>query len=253
MSRSPAVDDAAGYALALGDDALVLSQRTAQWLTRAPELEEDVALANIALDLLGQARMLLGYAGEQTGRTEDDLAYLRDEREFTNLQICELENDDFAVSMARLLVVGCYQRDLYRGLSGSSQETIAAVAAKASKEVTYHVEHTAGWVRRLGDGTELSRQRMQRGLERVWPYVEEMFDDAWLADSLLDAGVAVRPSSLRAAAVGAITTVIGQATLVVPEIAPVPGGGRYGIHTEAFGYLLAEFQHVARSHPGASW
>ncbi len=252
MTRSP-LTDAASYALALGDDALILSQRTAEWLTRAPELEEDVALANIALDLLGQARLLLGYAAASTGRTEDDLAYRRDEREFTNLQICELENDDFAVSMARLLIVGCYQRELYRALTTSHEETIAAVAAKASKEVAYHVEHTSTWVLRLGDGTELSHQRMQRGLERVWPYVAEIFDDSWLADSLIDQGIAVRASSLRPAAMNAIETVIAEATLAVPDVGPVPGGGRFGIHTEAFGFLLAEFQHLARSHPGATW
>lgn len=254
-TRLPVVTDPAGYARALGDDALILSQRTAEWLTRAPELEEDVALANIALDLLGQARMLLGYAGEAEGqgRTEDDLAYFRDERDFTNLQICELANDDFAVSMARLLIFGCYQRELYAGLAGSADETLAAIAAKASKEVAYHVQHASTWVLRLGDGTELSHARMQRGLERSWPYLAELFDDSWLADSLVTQGIAVRPSRLRTPVLTAIETVLAEATLTVPEIGSVPGGGRFGLHTEALGYLLAEFQHLTRSHPGATW
>lgn len=249
------VGDVAGYARALGDDALILSQRTAQWLTRAPELEEDVALANIALDLLGQARMLLGYAGaaEGAGRTEDDLAYFRDERQFLNLQLCELADDDFAVCMARLLVLGCFQRELYAQLRHSRDETLAAIAEKAIKEVTYHVEHTSGWVIRLGDGTAESHRRMQQGLDRIWPYVAEPFADEWLADSLVSAGIAVRPSALREPAMGAVAGVLREATLVVPDVPAVPTGGRFGLHTEAFGYLIAELQHLTRSHPGASW
>ncbi len=253
--RRPVVTDVAGYARALGDDALILSQRCAEWLTRAPELEEDVALANIALDLLGQARLLLGHAGEAEGdgRDEDDLAYFRDERQFTNLQLCELPNEDFAVSMARLLIFSCYQRELYRSLAGSSADTLAAIATKAGKEVAYHVEHAAMWVRRLGDGTAESHRRMQHGLERVWPYVDELFDDSWLAAPLVDRGIAVRPSTLRRSVTGAVESVIAEATLSVPQTTAAPGGGRFGLHTEAFGYLLAEFQHLTRSHPGARW
>ena len=244
-----------GYALALGDDALILSQRCAEWVTRAPELEEDVALANIGLDLLGQARMLLGYAAEVEGegRTEDDLAYQRAERQFTNVQLCEVPNDDFAVSMARLLIFSSYAGELYPRLTESTDASLAAIANKAAKEVAYHVDHASLWVRRLGDGTEVSHGRMQRGLERVWPYVAELFDDSWLAPTLIDRHVAVRPSSLRATTMGTIEHVITEATLTVPADPAVPGGGRFGLHTEDFGYLLAEFQHLARSHPGATW
>lgn len=243
------------YALALGDDALILSQRCAEWVTRAPELEEDVALANIGLDLLGQARLLLSYAAEAQGegRNEDDLAYLRDERQFTNVQLCELPNEDFAVSMARLLIFSSYAQELYTRLADSRDESLAAIADKARKEVAYHVDHASQWVRRLGDGTEVSRERMQRGLERVWPYVAELFDDFWLDAALIDRQIAVRPSSVRQATLDTIEQVITEATLTVPDVPSVPGGGRFGVHTEDFGYLLAEFQHLARSHPGATW
>jgi len=253
--RTPAVREVAGYALALGDDALILAHRCSEWVTRAPELEEDVALANIGLDLLGQARLLLTYAGEAegAGRTEDDLAYFRDERAFTNLQLCELDNGDFAVSMARLLIFASYARELYTRLSGSTDATLAAVAQKAVKEVAYHVDHCAQWVLRLGDGTAVSHLRMQHGLDRVWPYVEEIFDDSWLDGSLVSMGVAVQPSSLRSATMTAVERVTKQATLAVPDEGAVPGGGRFGLHTEELGYLLAEFQHLTRSHPGVRW
>ncbi len=146
----------AAYALALGDDALVLSQRCGQWITRAPQLEEDVAIANIGLDLLGQARTLLAYAGTADGRSDDDLAYLRDADAFTNVRLVELPNTDFAVSMARLLVFAAYQRALYSRLASSTDETLSGVAAKAVKEVTYHLDHASEWVLRLGDGTDES-------------------------------------------------------------------------------------------------
>ena len=243
----------AGYVLALGDDALVLAQRCAEWLTRAPELEEDVALANIALDLLGQARLLLAYAGELEGRgrSEDDLAYLREEREFRNLQLCELGNGDFAVTMARLLLLSSYFLELYRALSGSADARLAAIAAKAVKEAAYHRDHARSWVLRLGDGTPESSQRMQAGLDTVWPYLAELFDDTGVPAELSE--IAVPPSALAAPVTGYVTAVITEATLQVPAVPPVPGGGRRGVHTEAMGPLLAELQFLARCHPGASW
>ena len=164
------------YALGLGDDALILAQRLGHWIARAPQIEEDVALGNIGLDLLGQARLLLTYAGEATGQSEDDLAYLREEREFTNLQIVEHPNEDFAVTIARQLVFSTYQLGLYERLQRSTDETLAAIAAKAVKEVDYHRDHATRWTLRLGDGTDESHARMQAGLERIWPYVAEMFD-----------------------------------------------------------------------------
>ncbi len=246
----------AAYAARLGDDALVLSHRFGEWIARAPQLEEDVALANIGLDLLGQARMLLSFAGERegSGRTEDDLAYLRDERAFHNVQLVELRNGDFAETMARLLVFSTYQRDLYDRLSASAEPGLAAIAGKAVKEVSYHRDHATQWVVRLGDGTDESQARMRAGLERIWPYVDELFEPDELTTGLAGAGVGVDPAALRAAWEEYVGAVLAEATLAAPE---PPGrsasGGRRGIHTEALGYLLAEMQYLVRAHPGASW
>jgi ring-1,2-phenylacetyl-CoA epoxidase subunit PaaC len=245
----------ARYALALGDDALIIAHRCGEWISNAPQLEEDVALANIGLDLLGQARTLLTYAGEVEGqgRTEDDLAYLREERAFTNVQLVELPNGDFAVTMARLLTFSTYQLALYDQLRAGADEMLAAVAAKAVKEVAYHRDHATNWVLRLGDGTDLSHARMQAGLERVWPYVEELFDASWIDPGLLDRGVAVDAAQLRPGWEAYLRSVLAEARLTWPEVAQRPAGGRRGIHTESMGYLLAEMQHLHRSHPGARW
>ena len=243
----------AAYALALGDDALILAQRLGEWVARAPQLEEDVALANIALDLLGQARTLLSYAGtaEGAGRDEDDLAYQRDDRDFRNVQLAEIPNGDFAVTMARQLVFSAYQYELYAALRSSGDATIAGLAGKAVKEVAYHRDHAAQWVLRLGDGTELSHARMQAGLDQVWPYVAELFD----ADDTVSRlpGVAVDPATLRPGWDQYVTRVITEATLRPPEPRWRSRGGRDGLHTEHLGHLLAEMQHLHRSHPGATW
>jgi ring-1,2-phenylacetyl-CoA epoxidase subunit PaaC len=239
------------FVLGLGDDALVSAQRMGWWISRAPELEEDVALANIGLDQLGQARTLLAYAGqvEGAGRSEDDLAYLRDDREFRNVKLVERPMTDFGVAMARLLVFATWQSHLYRQLCDSTDETLAGVAGKAVKEVAYHVDHASHWVLRLGDGTEESHGRMQAALDAEWPYLDELF--APLDPSL--AGRVVDPSTLREAVVGDVVRVVEQATLSVPDVPPALGGGRQGLHTEQLGLLLAEMQHLHRSHPGATW
>ena len=245
----------AGYALALADDALIAAQRMGEWIAAAPQLEEDVALGNIGLDLLGQARTLLTYAGavEGAGRSEDDLAYLREERAFLNLQIVEQPNGDFAVTMARQLFFSTYQLALYDRLRHSSDETLAGVAGKAVKEVAYHRDHATQWVLRLGDGTDESHRRMQAGLEVMAPFVEEMFTSDELERSLAAAGVAVDVSTLRPAWDAYVDAVLREATLEAPETSWTARGGRQGIHSESFGYLLAEMQHLHRSHPGASW
>jgi len=247
------------YALRLGDDALVLAQRMGEWVASAPQLEEDVALANIGLDLLGQARSLLTYAGTQlphpdgSPRTEDDLAYLRDERDWTNVQLVELADDgDFGACIARLLVFSTWQHELYAALTSSTDDTLAAVAAKAVKEVAYHRDHATQWVLRLGDGTDESHRRMQDALDTRWPHVDELFETDDLVREL-DAGVAVDPATLREPVLAYVTAVIEQATLDVPEPAVRHTGGRRGVHTEQFGYLLAEMQRLARSHVGATW
>ncbi|MEP6561614.1 MAG: 1,2-phenylacetyl-CoA epoxidase subunit PaaC, partial [Nakamurella sp.] len=183
--------------LGLADDALILAQRLSEWVTRAPQIEEDMALANIALDLLGQARTLLTYAAEVEGRgrDEDDLAYLRGERDFRNVQLVEIENGDFAVTMARQLVFAAYQYELYTALLTSQDPTLAGLAGKASKEVSYHRDHAAQWVLRLGDGTTESHTRMQAGLDEIWPYVAELFDTTDVADLVAALpGIAVDPA-----------------------------------------------------------
>ena len=243
------------HVLSLADDSLIAAQRMGEWIAASPQLEEDVALGNIALDLLGQARSLLTYAGqvEAAGRTEDDLAYFRDERDFRNAHLVERANGDFGVTMARLLILSTYQRELYSHLQTSTDETLAAIAAKAVKEVDYHRDHATMWVLRLGDGTEESRLRMQTGLDAEWPYADELFNADHIAPGLIDDGVAVDPATLRDPCDKHLADVIAQATLTIPDVRPAVTGGRSGIHSEQMGYLLAEMQHLTRSHPGATW
>jgi ring-1,2-phenylacetyl-CoA epoxidase subunit PaaC len=249
--------DLAAYCLMLGDDALIMSHRLQEWCTNAPELEDEVALANIALDLLGQARLLLARAGaaEGDGRTEDDLAYLRDERDFRNVRLAELAGGDFGVLIAKLLVFATWRLALLHALTGSRDPVLAAIAAKGEKELAYHRDYAAAWVVRLGDGTELSHQRMQAGLDEIWPLVEELFTTHPIERGL--AGVAVDPGTLRAEFESTVDQVCAAATLSRPERgarAGVAGRlGRDGVHTEFMGHLLAELQSVARAYPDATW
>ncbi|WP_138417837.1 1,2-phenylacetyl-CoA epoxidase subunit PaaC [Sinomonas gamaensis] len=244
-------EDVAQYALRLGDDSLVLAQRLGHWISRGPEIEEDIALGNIALDLLGHARSFLTYAGHAWDKTEDDLAYWREEDEFRSAWIFEQPNGDFGVTIARQLVVSVFQRLLYSRLVNSTDATIAAISAKALKEVDYHRDHATQWTLRLGDGTEESHRRMQEALELMWPYVDELFDDDELTERI--GAVGVLPSSLRAEFDAEIAAVLDEATLTLPAVPRASGGGRRGEHTEHLGYLLAEMQVLARKHPGATW
>ncbi|MFB8189832.1 1,2-phenylacetyl-CoA epoxidase subunit PaaC [Microbacterium sp. NPDC055988] len=243
--------DIAEYALRLGDDALILSQQLGEWISRAPELEEDVALGNIALDLLGHARSFLHYAGSYDGRSEDDLAFFRDEPEFRCAWIVQQPNGDFAQTIARQFVVATYMFELYSALRASSDETFAAIAEKSLKEVDYHRDHAVQWVLRLAGGTEESRTRTIRAIGDVWPYVDELFRDDDLIERLGDA--AVRPSSLRPGFDGVVATVFAEAELSVPAVAASSAGGRHGAHATPLGHILAEMQVLARRHPGASW
>ena len=243
--------DVAEYALRLGDDALILSQQLGAWISRAPELEEDVALGNIALDLLGHARSFLHYAGSFDGRSEDDLAFFRDEPEFRCAWIVQQPNGDFAQTIARQFVVATYMFELYSGLRASSDETFAAIAEKSLKEVDYHRDHAVQWVLRLAGGTEESRTRIIRAIGDVWPYVDELFRDDDLIDRLGDA--AVRPSILRAGFDGVVDTVFAEAELTVPAVVSSSAGGRNGAHATPLGHVLAEMQVLARRHPGATW
>ncbi|WP_411081583.1 1,2-phenylacetyl-CoA epoxidase subunit PaaC [Streptomyces sp. cmx-18-6] len=235
-------------ALALGDDALVLSHRLGEWAGHAPVLEEEVALANIALDLLGQARVLLSLVGD-----EDELAYLREERAFCNLQLVEQPNGDFAHTIARQLYFSVYQHLLYERLAAGGGE-FADLAAKAVKEVAYHRDHAEQWVLRLGDGTAESHDRMQAGLEALWRFTGEMFQPV---EGLDATGAGVDGQELEQAWLAAVTGTVERATLTLPTGsrtgAWAAGAGRQGLHTEPFGRMLAEMQHLHRSHPGASW
>jgi ring-1,2-phenylacetyl-CoA epoxidase subunit PaaC len=239
----PLGTDAAEQCLALGDDALIMSHRLAEWCTNAPELEDEVALANLALDLLGQARLLLSRAAQArgNGETEDTLAYLRAEHEFRNVRLVELPRGDFAHEIARLLVFSTWRLAVFERLVDSPDPVLGAIAAKGVKELTYHREYAASWTVRLGDGTEFSHRQMSAALDALWPYVDELFD----------------PGQVRADFDEAIRDVLDAATLAMPDVpgaARVAGkAGRDGVHTEAMGYLLAEMQSVARAHPGARW
>ncbi|WP_351230296.1 1,2-phenylacetyl-CoA epoxidase subunit PaaC [Streptomyces sp. NPDC002133] len=230
-------------ALALGDDALVLSHRLGEWAGHAPVLEEEVALANIALDLLGQARTLLSLVGD-----EDELAYLREERAFRNLQLVEQPNGDFAHTIVRQLYFSTFQHLLFGQLAAVDSE-FTGLAAKAVKEVAYHQDHAEQWTLRLGDGTAESHERMQRACDALWRFTGEMFQPV--------EGLAVDWESLRTGWLESVTAVLERATLTVPDTADKgawsAGAGRQGLHTESFGRMLAEMQHLHRSHPGASW
>nr|WP_229821182.1 1,2-phenylacetyl-CoA epoxidase subunit PaaC [Streptomyces ruber] len=241
--------------LRLGDDALVLGQRLCQWITRAPTIEEDLALSNIALDLVGHARTLLTLAGRRdgTGRTEDDLAFTRSDREFTNALLTELPNGDFAVTVARQLAYTHYAVLYYEALAGCADPEPAGFGARAAKEVAFHRLHADNWTLRLGLGTPESARRMQAGLDRVWPYTAELFDEDDVLRRLVAAGTVPSPGPLRTLWEQEVTDVVTRAGLTVPAPGWEARGGRTGLHTEEFGPLVAELQSVHRQFPGGTW
>ena len=235
------------YCLALGDDALIYSHRLQQWVVGLPELEEETAVANIALDLLGQARLLLARAGGIVGQSEDQLAFFRAEPEFRNVRLAEHADRDFAELVVRLLIFSTWRLELFSSLSSCADPVLAAIAAKGVNELAYHRDYAASWVVRLGDGTALSHAKTQAALDVLWPLAGELFRPD------PDALAAVEPAAFDAV----IDTVLATATLDRPAaapLAPVAGKtGRDGVHTEAMGYILAELQSVARAHPDATW
>jgi ring-1,2-phenylacetyl-CoA epoxidase subunit PaaC len=241
------------HALRLADTTLVLGHRLSEWTGQAPMLEEELALANAALDLIGQARSLYAHAAalEGQGRGEDDLAYLRDAPDYRNWLIAELPNGDFARTMLRQFFVAAFLHPYWQALMASRDATLAAIAAKAEKETAYHLRHAGEWVIRLGDGTEESHRRMQEALEELWPYTGEMFE----ADApLIEAGLAPDPAALRPGWEAMVARVLAEATLPLPPPgAWMQSGGRRGVHTEHLGHLLAVMQHLPRSYPGAVW
>ena len=243
------------YVLRLADTSLILGQRLSEWCGHGPVIEEDIALTNIALDLIGQARLLLTHAGalEGRGRDEDQLAFLRREPEFRNVTMAELPNGDFGRTILRNFLVAAWQRELWQALTKSSDAELAAIAAKSLKETRYHLQHAADWVIRLGDGTEESHRRMQDALDTLWPYTAEFFsatptDDVAVATAVGPAWAALRPEWT-----SAVTPVLEVATLKIPADTPFLTRGKLGVHSEHFGHLLTEMQYLQRTYPGGTW
>lgn len=243
------------YTLRLADNALVLGHRLSEWVGHAPVIEEDLAFGNMGLDLIGQARSLYTYAGEVEGegRDEDALAYLRDANAYRNILLVEQPNGDFAATMVRQLLYAAFAYPYFEALTRSKDATLAAIAAKAAKEMAYHLRHSAEWVIRLGDGTDESRARAQGALEELWPYTAEMFEVDQVERALIEAGIAVDPASLRATWDKTIDDVLGEAMLTRPQDGYMQSGGRSGRHSEHLGFILAELQFLQRAYPGATW
>ena len=243
------------YCLHLGDNALVLSYRLSEWCRNAPILEEDLALTNFALDMIGRAQALLQYAGEieGQGRSADDLAYRRGERQFYNDLLTEMPNGDFAQTMARQLFQSVYEYYYYTALAKSTDATLAAIAAKTLKEIKYHMAHATDWVLRLGDGTAESNKRMQKAVNDLWSFTGELFEMDDAAKILAEKGMAVNTTSLKAHWYEHVSKVLTEATLLVPDDGYMQTGGAEGIHTEHLGHILSEMQYLQRAYPDAAW
>lgn len=243
------------YTLRLADNALILGHRLSEWVGHAPVVEEDLALGNMGLDLIGQARALYTYAGaiEGNGRDEDALAYLRDAGEFRNVLLVEQPNGDFAVTLLRQLIYAAFAHPFFDALARSRDATLAAIAAKAVKEMAYHLRHSAEWAIRLGDGTEESHARAQAALDDLWTYSGELFEVDQVERALIDAGVAPDPARLKPIFDRTIDQILAEATLTRPATAFMQAGGRSGRHSEHLGFILADMQFLQRAYPGATW
>jgi len=243
------------YTLRLGDNALILGHRLSEWSSKGPLLEEDIAMTNMALDLIGRADALLRYAAqvEGKGKTEDDLAYKRGERQFLCNLIMQLPNGDFGFTIARQLIVSAFDLCLYEELAKSKDETIAGIAAKAIKEVKYHLKFSTDWTLRLGDGTEESHNRIQKSFDDIWMFTGELFETNEVDAVMIKEGIAPDYNNLKARWKKIITEVLLEATLKVPADAYMQTGSRKGVHTEYLGYILAEMQYLPRAYPDAKW
>jgi ring-1,2-phenylacetyl-CoA epoxidase subunit PaaC len=243
------------YVLRLGDSCLILSQRLGEWCGRGPILEEDLALTNIALDLNGQAQLWLGYAAEIEGkeRTGDQLAFLRDAHEFRNLLLVEQANGDFAMTIARQFYFDLWHSWLLKELLHSSDQRIREISEKAHKEVQYHLRRSAGWVIRLGDGTEESHSRMQRAVDELWQFTGEFFETDAVDQTMVQEKIGPDPRTFQTIWMDRVKSTLAEATLGLPETGWMQQGGKRGIHTERLGYLLAEMQFLQRAYPGAQW
>lgn len=243
------------YILRLADNPLILGQRLSEWCGHAPVLEEELALANVALDLIGQARLLLARAGklDPRARNEDQLAFLRPESEFRNFTLVELPNGDFGVTVMRNLMFTAYQLHLWQALQHSRDPELAAIAAKSVKETRYHLRHAADWVVRLGDGTAESHARAQSALDDLWPYTAELFTADALDEAAAAAGYGVSGTALEADWAATVRPVLEEATLRLPERSPFRSHGKRGVHSEHMGHLLAQMQCMQRTYPGLQW
>lgn len=239
----------------MGDNCLVLGHRVSEWCGHSPVLEEDIALANTALDLIGQTQLWLGLAGEVEGkgRTADNLAYLRDAAQFRNVLLVERPNGDFGQTLMRQFLFDAWAMEMLRALQSSTDKRVAEIAAKAAKEVAYHLERSADLVIRLGDGTEESRARMQKALNVLWPYTGELFLGDAVDEAVAAQGIAPAPESLKAAWDRTVSDILAEATLVKPEGTFQHKGGKQGRHTEALGFILADMQFLQRAYPGGTW
>jgi ring-1,2-phenylacetyl-CoA epoxidase subunit PaaC len=243
------------YCLRLADTSLILGQRLGEWCGHGPILEEDIALTNISLDCIGQARGFYGYAAqlEGNGKTEDDYAYLRDEREFRNLLLAEMPNGDFAQTILRQFFISTFQYYLYDRLKNSKDKTLAALAEKSLKEVMYHLRHSSAWVIRLGDGTAESKQRMENAIQELWMYTGDMFDSDATDAALIKESIAADAKEIKPLWDKKVKEVFDEAVLAVPENIFMMSGSREGKHTEYLGFILAEMQSLHRAHPGVEW
>jgi ring-1,2-phenylacetyl-CoA epoxidase subunit PaaC len=243
------------YCLRLADDALILGHRLGELCGKGPILEEDLALTNIALDMIGRAEAILRYAGEieGKGRSEDDLAYRRPERKFHNHLICEQANGDFAHTIVRQFFISQYEILFYEDLMQSKNQALAAIASKAIKEIKYHCRHASDWCIRLGDGTDESKERMQNAIDDLWMYTGELFEMDDTDQMLVDAGIAVNNAALEGKWKSNVMDVLSQAGLNIPESTYMQTGSKQGIHTEQLGYILADMQYLQRAYPDATW
>jgi ring-1,2-phenylacetyl-CoA epoxidase subunit PaaC len=243
------------YLVRLGDDSLILGHRLSEWCGHGPILEEDIALTNFALDLIGQAQSILEYAGkaEGNGKSADDLAYLRYEHEFRNALLVEQPNGDFGVTMMRQFLFDAFRKPLFEALTKSKDEQIAAIAEKSLKETRYHLKHSSEWIIRLGDGTEESHSRVQEALDELWRYTDELFYEDNVDAELQAAGIVPKMADIKAEWSKTVAAVLEEATLTIPENGWSYGKGRTGLHSEYLGYILADMQYLQRAYPGATW
>ena len=243
------------YVLRMGDDSLILGQRLGEWCGHGPILEEDIAVTNISLDLIGQAMSLLDYAAELegTGKDHDALAFLRFEHEYRNALLLEQPNGDFADTMVRQFLFDAFRKPLYEKLIGSSDAQLSAIAEKSLKETRYHLKHSSEWVIRLGDGTEESHERAQKALDNLWRYTDELFSETQEDESLVLARIAPSMKEVKAIWLETIKTVFSEATLQIPTNNWQFEGGRKGVHSEHLGYLLADLQYMQRAYPNMKW